>query len=91
MNLDEIKNTVSQKVTELTGQEVDLDAVVGGQANLASVKDQVSAKVAELATEENTDGLLDKVAGTVDSATGGKFTDKIDTARDFIDSKLGEE
>ncbi|MDO5060788.1 MAG: antitoxin [Actinomycetaceae bacterium] len=91
MNLDDIKNTVSQKVTELTGQEVDLDAVVGGQANLASVKDQVSAKVAELATEENTDGLLDKVAGAVDSATGGKFTDKIDAARDFIDSKLGDE
>ncbi|MCS4485170.1 antitoxin [Gleimia sp. 6138-11-ORH1] len=92
MNLDDIKNTVSEKISELTGQEVDLDAVVSdSKANLGDIKETVTSKAAELASEENTDGILDTVAGAVDSATGGKFADKIEAARDFLDSKLGDE
>ena len=41
-------------------------------------------------TEENTDGILDKVADAAKTATGGKFDDKIDAARDVVDDKIGE-
>lgn len=41
-------------------------------------------------SEENTDGVLDKVADAAKKATGGKFDDKIDAARDAADDKIGE-
>ena len=44
-----------------------------------------------LKDEAKTDSALDSVAGAAKKATGGKFDDKIDAARDAADSKLGSE
>lgn len=41
--------------------------------------------------EEKTDAALDKAAAAAKKATGGKFDDKIDSARDSADKKLGSE
>lgn len=102
MNLDEIKKLVTEKVSELTGKELDADAALAQVKgldlealqglDLESVKSTVTNAVSGLQLDEaTTDGLLDKLAGVVDSATGGKFADKIDAARDFLDSKLGDQ
>jgi hypothetical protein len=37
------------------------------------------------------DSVLDSVAGAVDKATGGKYADKIDSARDQADKRVGNE
>lgn len=44
-----------------------------------------------LKDEEKTDAALDKAAAAAKKATGGKFDDKIDSARDSADKKLGSE
>ena len=40
-------------------------------------------------SEEKTDKVLDDIAGAANKATGGKFADKIDAARNAADDKLG--
>ncbi|MEF2978144.1 antitoxin [Subtercola sp. YIM 133946] len=39
--------------------------------------------------EQASDGALDKASGAANTATGGKFNDKIDGARDSADDKIG--
>lgn len=39
--------------------------------------------------EEISDKVLDTAAGAAKKVSGGKFDDKIDSARDAADSKLG--
>lgn len=41
--------------------------------------------------EEKTDQALDAIHDAADKLTGGKFTDKLDSARDAADGKLGSE
>ena len=36
------------------------------------------------------DKILDGIAGAADKATGGKYDDKIDGARDAADKRLGD-
>lgn len=43
-----------------------------------------------VASEEQTDALLDKAAEAAKSVTGGKFDSQIDSARAAADEKLGE-
>ncbi len=52
------------------------------------IKNRVSKVTGD---EEKTDAALDKAAHAIDERTGGKHADKIDQARDFLDSKLGDE
>jgi len=40
--------------------------------------------------EELSDQAIDKVGDAIDSATGGKFTDAIDTAKTKADEAIGE-
>ncbi|RFA20005.1 antitoxin [Subtercola boreus] len=40
--------------------------------------------------EQVSDGALDRASDAADSATGGKFDDKIDGARDAADDKIGD-
>lgn len=54
------------------------------------LKDRATDAAKGMMSEENTDGLLDKVADAAKKATGGKFDDKIDAARDAADDKIGE-
>ena len=54
------------------------------------LKDQATDAAKGMMSEENTDGLLDKVADAAKKVTGGKFDDKIDAARDAADDKIGE-
>ncbi len=41
--------------------------------------------------ETKTDGVLDAVANAARKVTGGRFDDKIDTAREAADGKIGSE
>jgi hypothetical protein len=50
------------------------------------VKDALHSEQAEGIS----DNILDKVAGAVDKATGGKFHDQIENARDEADKKVGD-
>ncbi|WP_040312505.1 Rv0909 family putative TA system antitoxin [Gleimia coleocanis] len=60
--------------------------------NLDDIKNIVTEKVAELSKDEaTTDTVLDKVQEVAEKATGGKLGEHLDTARDFLDSKLGGE
>ncbi|MDU0968409.1 MAG: Rv0909 family putative TA system antitoxin [Actinomycetaceae bacterium] len=43
-----------------------------------------------LGNEENTDKALDAAAGKAKDATGGKYDDQIDKARDEADKRLGK-
>ncbi|MDO4790928.1 MAG: antitoxin [Buchananella hordeovulneris] len=62
--------------------------------------DDIKGKASELAAkagdmlpadkvEEVSDKVLDSVASAADKVTGGKFTDKIEAARDAVDKQLG--
>ena len=55
--------------------------------------DDLKAKAEGLASSEKvesvSDAALDKAADAAKKATGGKFDDKVDAARDAIDDKLG--
>lgn len=42
-----------------------------------------------VSSEDKTDKVLDDIAGAANKATGGKFADQIDSARDAADDKLG--
>ncbi|MGO4300000.1 antitoxin [Leifsonia sp. RAF41] len=55
--------------------------------NDPKVKDALSSEQAEGVS----DTLLDGVAGAAKKATGGKFGDKIDGARDEADKRVGNE
>lgn len=54
------------------------------------LRDQATDATKSMMSEENTEGILDKVADAVKQATGGKFDDRIDVARDVADDKLGQ-
>ena len=49
------------------------------------------AKTAGDALSSDTAEALDAAAGAAKKATGGKYDDKIDAARDAVDGKLGTE
>lgn len=44
-----------------------------------------------LSDEKTTDAALDKAADAANKATGGKHADHVEKARDFGDSRLGDE
>ena len=50
-------------------------------------KDQLSSDKAE----EISDSVLDKAAQAASKATGGKYDDKINSARDAADARIGNE
>ena len=50
------------------------------------VKDALKSEKAEGVSDK----LLDGVAGAVDKATGGKFHDQIDSAREQADKQVGD-
>lgn len=59
--------------------------------NLNDIKNAVANKVSELSKDETTtDSLLDKARDVVDQATSGKFSAQVETAREALDKKLGE-
>ncbi|MFZ7086883.1 antitoxin [Curtobacterium sp. RRHDQ10] len=51
------------------------------------VKDALRSEKAEGISDD----LLDKVAGAVDKATGGKYSDKIENAKQQADKHVGNE
>lgn len=54
--------------------------------------DDIKKKVTgALSDEERTDAHLDKGADAINERTGGKHADKVSKAREFLDSKLGDE
>ena len=56
------------------------------------LKDKAEAFVeSALKDEAKTDSALDAVSDTAKEVSGGKFDDKIDSARAAADSKLGSE
>ena len=55
--------------------------------NDPKVKDALNSEQAEGVSDK----LLDGVAGAAKKATGGKFDDKIDGARDEADKRVGNE
>lgn len=52
-------------------------------------KDVMEDAKEAVTSEEKTDKVLDGIAGAANKVTGGKFADKIDSARDAADDKLG--
>ncbi|MDO5747714.1 MAG: antitoxin [Actinomycetaceae bacterium] len=56
--------------------------------DFGSIKDKAAGM---LGNEEQTDAVLDKVEGVASKVTGGKFDDKIESARDAIDQRIGDE
>ncbi|MDO5729346.1 MAG: antitoxin [Actinomycetaceae bacterium] len=56
------------------------------------MKDDLTNKAKDLVSdEEATDTILDKVEDAASKVTGGKFDDKIHTARDAVDERIGDE
>lgn len=55
--------------------------------DFGSMKDKAAGMLGD---EEKTDAVLDKVEDVASKVTGGKFDDKIASARDAIDEKLGD-
>jgi len=54
--------------------------------------DDIKKKVTDaLSDEDRTDAHLDKGADAINQRTGGKYADKVDKARDFLDDKVGDE
>lgn len=58
---------------------------------LDQAKDALGKVTDQLKDEDKTDAVLDKAADAAKKATGGRFEDKIDEARDALDKKLGTE
>ena len=73
-----IFDNIKNKAEELVGQ----DKVAKGEKLAAEHSDKV---------EEYSDKGLDAAAGRADSLTGGKHADKIQSARDAADGKIGTE
>ncbi|WP_172582793.1 antitoxin [Subtercola boreus] len=65
------------------------DITAKAQAFLADTKVQDALKSEK--AEDISDTILDSVTGAVKNATGGKFDDKIDGARDAADKAVGTE
>ena len=56
------------------------------------LKETVVGKAREMmGDEEKTDAALDKAADLANKATGGKYADKVETARAEADKRLGTE
>lgn len=54
--------------------------------------DEIKNKVEGfLKDEKKSDDLLDKAADVAKKATGGKFDEKVDAAREAADKKIGTE
>ena len=53
--------------------------------------DKVEDALESSQAEGISDKLLDGVAGAVDKATGGKFHDQVEGARDEADKKVGDQ
>lgn len=56
-------------------------------ANDPKVKDKLNSDKAE----QVSDSILDKAAGVAESLTGGKYSEKIQKARDAADKAIGNE
>ncbi|GAB2508872.1 antitoxin [Paramicrobacterium agarici] len=54
-------------------------------------KDKIDEALHSEKAEGMSDQILDKAADGADNLTGGKYSDKIDGARDAADKKLGDE
>lgn len=60
--------------------------------DFGKVKDDLTQKAKDLVSdEEKSDAVLDKAEGLASKATGGKFDDKIRSARDAADERIGDE
>lgn len=60
--------------------------------DLGKITNDLTNKAKDLVSdEETTDKILDKVEGAASKVTGGKFDDKIQSARDAVDERIGEE
>lgn len=93
--------SMKDKVTDAAGDAKDKVVDVAGEAKekVSEAAGHAKEKVSEAAgkvkeavtTEEGTDRILDKIEGAAKKVTGGKLDEKIDSARDYLDSKLGDE
>lgn len=66
---------------------MNLDDIKGKATELT---DKAAEALGSDKVETVTDKVLDGAATVADKVTGGKFTDKIASARDTIDEKLGQ-
>lgn len=81
MNLEDLKGKAAEIAGDLKDKAAELTS--GAGEKLAAAKDAVL-------TEENTDKALDAVAGLAKKVAPGQ-ADKVDSAREALDSKLGTE
>ena len=56
---------------------------------LGDLKSKASEALSSDKVEQVSDQALDRVAKTAKKVTGGKFHEKIDSARDAADAKIG--
>ncbi len=56
---------------------------------LGDLKSKASEALSSDKVEQVSDQALDRVAKTAKKVTGGKFDEKIDSARDAADAKIG--
>lgn len=56
---------------------------------LDDLKNKADELLGSEKAESVSDAVLDKAAGAAKKATGGKFDDKVDAARDAVDGKIG--
>lgn len=75
MGLDDIKNKIGDLASTAKEKGADVVDTVKGA----------------LGDEEKTDAALTKAADFVNDKTGGRFEDKVSSARDAADSKLGDD
>ena len=54
-------------------------------------KDQIQAALKSEQAEDVSDKVLDAVADTIDDVTGGKHSERIQSARDTADEHVGNE
>ncbi|MFC5370755.1 antitoxin [Arcanobacterium bovis] len=80
-------------MTSAAGQAMFSDTHTEGKAmNFDDLKNKAAEALDNIKNdEEKTDQALDAIHDATDKLTGGKFTDKLDSARDAADDKLGSE
>ncbi|HLS14428.1 MAG TPA: antitoxin [Beutenbergiaceae bacterium] len=61
---------------------------IGAPMGLDDIKKKVTGALSD---EDRTDAHLDKGADAINKRTGGKHADRVSKAREFLDSKLGDE
>lgn len=82
MDMDKIKRSAEDAVDKAKDTASD---------SADSIRDKVDDAKDYLRDEERTDSTLDKARDAVNKATGGRFAEHVEKARDFADDRLGDE